>query len=272
MSTSKSKTKSKSSRSRSSGSQTRRTSSKQKGRGTSSRRRSSSKRPVQSGPGPIARLLRALGRAIAAIWLGIAHAFGALVRSVGGVARDLDPEHRRDGVGLTFVGLALITAASVWWDLPGAVGDTVRSMIAGSMGVVGWVVPLAMLLIAWRTLRRPENNGPPGRQIIGWTAMALGVMGMVHIAHGVPRPAGGSEQMREAGGAIGYFTSAILVDLFRTNLVAVPLLVLLTLFGLLVTTGTPVYAIPTRLGTLRDRLLLRKPDPEADDKAGSTRR
>jgi len=195
------------------------------------------------------------------------------VRSIGGVARDLDPEHRRDGVGLTFVGLALIVAASVWWDLPGAVGDTVRSVIAGSMGVVGWVMPLAMLLIAWRTLRRPENNGPPGRQIIGWTAMTLGILGMVHIAHGVPRPAGGSEAMREAGGAIGYFTSAILVDLFRTNLVAIPLLVLLTLFGLLVTTATPVYAVPTRVGTLRDRVLLRKPDPEADAKAGgSTRR
>jgi S-DNA-T family DNA segregation ATPase FtsK/SpoIIIE len=195
------------------------------------------------------------------------------VRSVGGVARDLEPEHRRDGVGLTFVGLALIVAASVWWNLPGAAADTIRSVIAGSMGVVGWVVPLAFLLIAWRTLRRPENNAPRGRQIIGWTALSLGVMGLVHIAHGVPRPAGGSEEMREAGGAIGYLTSAILVDLFRTNLVAIPLLVLLTLFGVLVTTATPVYAIPTRLGTLRDRLLMRNPDLEADAKAGkSTRR
>jgi DNA segregation ATPase FtsK/SpoIIIE, S-DNA-T family len=194
------------------------------------------------------------------------------VRSVGGVARDLEPEHRRDGVGLTFVGLALVVAASVWWDLPGAAGDTIRSVIAGSMGVVGWVVPFAFLLIAWRTLRRPENNGPRGRQIVGWTALSLGVMGLVHIAHGVPRPAGGSEEMREAGGAIGYFTSAILVDLFRTNLVAIPLLVLLTLFGVLVTTATPVYAIPTRLGTLRDRLLLRKPDAEAEAGKSSRRR
>src|SRR5690606_35152647 len=121
-----------SSRSRSSGSQTRRTSSR-----TSSR----TSRPVRTGPGPIARVLRALGRAIAAIWLGIAHAFGALVRSVGGVARDLEPEHRRDGVGLFFVGLALIVSASIWWEMPGPVGDATRSVIAGSMGVVGWGVP-----------------------------------------------------------------------------------------------------------------------------------
>ena len=259
--------KSKSSRSRSSGSQTRRSSSKKSSsRGAPSRTRTSASRPVRTGPGPIAHVFRALGRAIAALWLGIAHAIGALVRSVGGVARELDPEHRRDGVGLTFVGLALIVAASIWWDMPGAVGDTVRSVIAGSMGIVGWAVPPALLIMAWRTLRRPDRNGPAGRQVVGWTAMTLGVMGLVHIAHGVPRPAGGSEQMREAGGAVGYFTSAILVDLFRTNLVVVPLLVLLTLFGLLVTTGTPVYAIPSRLAALRDRLLFRRPadtDPAA---------
>jgi S-DNA-T family DNA segregation ATPase FtsK/SpoIIIE len=259
-----SKAKSKSSRSRSSGSQTRRTSSRKRSN-TSARKRSSSSRPVRSGPGPIARVLSAFGRGIAAIWLGVAHAIGALVRSVGGVARDLDPEHRRDGVGLTFVGLALIVAASIWWDMPGAVGDTVRSVIAGSMGVVGWAVPPAMLVIAWRTLRRPDRNGPAGRQVIGWTALTLGVMGLVHIAHGLPRPAGGSEAMRDAGGAVGYFTSAILVDLFRTYAVAIPLLVLFTLFGLLVVTGTPVYAIPTRLATLRDRLLLRKPAESAED-------
>ena len=142
-----------------------------------------------------------------------------------------------------------------------------RSVIAGSMGVVGWAVPPAMLVIAWRTLRRPERNGPAGRQVVGWTALTLGVMGLVHIAHGLPRPAGGSEEMRDAGGAVGYFTSAILVDLFRTNYVAIPLLVLLTLFGLLVTTGTPVYAIPSRLTTLRDRLL-RRPTELADEESG----
>jgi|RhiMetdeSRZDD1v2_1073273.scaffolds.fasta_scaffold19196_4 DNA segregation ATPase FtsK/SpoIIIE, S-DNA-T family len=226
--------------------------------------RSSGSRPVRTGPGLIVRAIGGFFRAIAAIWLGFAHAIGALVRSVGGVARDLDPEHRRDGVGLAFVGLALIVSASIWWDMPGAVGDTVRSVVAGSMGVVGWAIPPALLVIAWRTLRRPESNGPAGRQIVGWTALTLGVMGLVHLAHGLPRPAGGSEEMRNAGGAVGYFTSALLVDLFRTDVVVIPLLVLLTLFGLLVTTGTPVYAIPGRLATLRDRILGKPAEPDKE--------
>ena len=52
--------------------------------------------------------------------------------------------------------------------------------------------------------------------------------------------------MREAGGAVGYIGSAMIADLFRSTLIAVPLLVLLTFFGLLVVTATPVYQIPAR--------------------------
>ena len=49
------------------------------------------------------------------------------------------------------------------------------------------------------------------------------------------------------------------MDLLRSTLVVVPLLVLLALFGVLVITGTPVYQVPARLAELRDRLLGRTP-------------
>ena len=154
-------------------------------------------------------------------------------------------------------------AAAVWWDLPGEVADGVRTVVAGSVGVLGWAVPVLLLAVAWRTLRHPDRNGPPGRQVIGWSALAFGVLGLIHIAHGVPRPSDQDpEAMREAGGAIGYFTSAILVDLFRTTVVAVPLLVLVAGFGVLVVTGTP-GARRSRSASARPAtsLLRRKPPP-----------
>jgi len=46
---------------------------------------------------------------------------------------------------------------------------------------------------------------------------------------------------------------------------AVPLLLLLTVFGILVTTATPVHQVPTRLRLLRDRLLLRRPPEPAPE-------
>ncbi len=182
---------------------------------------------------------------------------GALARSIGSTARDLAPEHRRDGLGLTLIGLAVVVASAVWWDLPGRVGDTVRTVVTGSVGLLGWAVPLVLLAVAWRTLRHPDRNGPAGRQVIGWGALSCGVLGLVHIAHEVPRPAD-PEAMRAAGGAIGYVVSAVLVDLFRTSIVAVPLLVLLAVFGVLVVAATPVHAIPDRVRSGLT-VLLRRP-------------
>src|SRR5262245_13806216 len=172
---------SKSSRSGSSGSQSRRTSSTRK-RG-SSRSRSRSSSAGRRGPGLLTVLVTGIGRALRAIWLGIAHVLGAVVRSIGSTARDLDPEHRRDGLGLLLVGLAVVVSAAVWWRLPGEVGDVLRAVVEGSVGIAAYAVPLLLLLAAWRFMRNPERTGPAGRPIIGWTAMALGILGLIHIQH-----------------------------------------------------------------------------------------
>ena len=58
--------------------------------------------------------------------------------------------------------------------------------------------------------------------------------------------------------------SKLLLDLLGSPTVVVALLVLLSLFGILVITATPVYQVPARLAALRDQLLGRTvPDEEA---------
>ena len=193
---------------------------------------------------------------LVAVWMGIAHGLGATARSIGRTARDLDPEHRRDGVGLLLVALAVISAAAVWWELPGAIMDVARTIVSGSVGKVGWLVPLMLVLIGWRNMRDPEHNGPAGRQVVGWASLAFGVLGIVHIAAGNPQPTlGDTTSLRTAGGALGYVVSSLLLDLLRTVYVVVPLLALMALFGVLVITATPVYQVPARLAEARDRLL-----------------
>ncbi len=205
----------------------------------------------------------ALGHGVAAIWLGIAHAVGATARRIGRSARDLEPEHRRDGLGLFLFGIALISAAAVWWQLPGAIMEGTRTVVAGSVGKVGWLVPLMLVWIGWRNLRDPETNGPAGRQVIGWVALAFGVLGVVHIAAGNPHPvAGDASDLQDAGGAVGYVVSSLMLDLLRTAYVVVPLLLLLAAFGILVITATPVYQVPVRLAAFRDRMLGRTPSAE----------
>ncbi|WP_322921763.1 FtsK/SpoIIIE family DNA translocase [Nocardioides renjunii] len=244
------------------------TSSRGRSGSTASKRRPAARpapRAVRNGAGPVSRAFGALARGVAAVWLGIAHAVGAVARSIGRSARDLDPEHRRDGAGLFLIGVALVVAAAVWWQLPGGVMDFARSATAGAVGKVGWLVPLFLVYAGWRTLRDPERNGPVGRQVIGWAAFGLGLLGIVHIANGNPQPVlGDASNLQEAGGAVGYVTSSLLLDLMQTPYVVVPLLVLLGTFGILIITATPVYQVPVKLAALRDKALGRSAaEPEA---------
>ena len=229
---------------------------------STAKRKPAARKPApRTGPGPVAVVVGGVARALTAIWLGIAGAVGAVARSIGHSAAELEPEQRRDGVGFGIVALAIVVAASVWWQVPGAVADGVRAATTGSVGLLAWAVPIVLAVIAWRTLRHPDRNGPVGRQVIGWSAMSGGVLGLVHLAHGVPRP-DDMPAVRDAGGAVGFLFSAIPVDLLRSPFAVAPILVLLVVFGLLVVTATPLHAVPTRLREARDKALCRSAEPQ----------
>ncbi len=89
--------------------------------------------------------------------------------------------------------------------------------------------------------------------VIGWSALSLGVLGLMHVANGSPLPSLGDNAVRHAGGTIGFLVAAPL-ESGLTVWLTVPLLVLLGGFGVLVVTGTPVNGIPQRLTQMRDFL------------------
>jgi DNA segregation ATPase FtsK/SpoIIIE, S-DNA-T family len=233
------------------------------------RNRRPAPRAVRTGRGPIATFFTALFRGVAAVWLAVAHGMGAVARRVGHGARDLEPEHRRDGIGLFIFALALVSAAAVWFQLGGPLMGGVRVAVTGCVGKVGWLVPLMLVVLGWRNLRNPVHNGPAGRQVVGWSALGIGLLGIVHIAEGDPQPVSGDAgPLREGGGAIGYVVSSLLLDLLRTPYVVVPVLLLLSFFGVLVISATPLYKVPSRLASARERALGRQP---AEDEEPTTR-
>ena len=194
-----------------------------------------------------------IASALAAAWMVAAHAVGFAARGLGRSAADLDPMHRRDGLGLTFLGAALVVAATTWFHLGNAVGKLMTDVVRGGFGSMAWALPVLLALLAWRYLRHPGRNAETGRIVIGGLALTVGVLGLVHIAHGTPSPADGTGAIRAAGGFIGYFASAPLVAAV-TPWVAAPLLALVCGFGLLVITGTPLHRVPERLAGLRSSL------------------
>ncbi|MEV7791426.1 DNA translocase FtsK [Streptomyces sp. NPDC087512] len=212
--------------------------------------------PAPSPTGGVYRIARAL-------WLGIAHAVGAVFRGIGQGARNLDPAHRKDGVALLLLGIALIVAAGTWADLKGPVGDLVEILVTGAFGRLDLLAPILFGAVAVRLIRHPEKPEANGRIVIGLSALVIGVLGQVHIACGSPARSAGMQAIRDAGGLIGW-GAATPLSYTMTDVLAVPLLVLLTVFGLLVVTATPVNAVPQRLRQLGVRLGLVS-DPVAED-------
>ena len=203
-------------------------------------------KPAPSPTGGVYRLVRAA-------WLGVAHAIGAVLRSVGRGARGLDPAHRKDGLALSLLGLALVVAAGTWSKPAGPVGSLVEIVVTGAFGRLDLLVPILIGAMAVRLIRHPERPEANGRIVVGLSALVIGVLGQVHMACGSPGRGEGTAAIRDAGGLIGWAASRPLIFTMG-EVLAVPLLVLVTVFGLLVVTATPVNAVPQRLRLLAVRL------------------
>jgi S-DNA-T family DNA segregation ATPase FtsK/SpoIIIE len=220
--------------------------------GKTSARRSSrpiprARRSTRAGVGTV------VGRGIGALWMGLAHSVGWVARGVGrqaATAKDIEPEHRRDGAGLLLLGVAILVGVGVYAGSAGPVGAWVADTVRLFFGGLSVLLPLLLLYGAIRLMRKPADPEHRGRTLVGWTALIVSTASLLHIAQ---QPADDIE-MDNAGGLIGYGVGALLQRAV-TGWVAVPLLILLFLFGLLVITATPISKIPERLMLLLDVLL-----------------
>ncbi|RKF27062.1 FtsK/SpoIIIE family DNA translocase [Micromonospora globbae] len=213
-------------------------------------------RPARPGPAVYA------GRAVGALWMGLAHGVGWAVRAAGrqaASARELDPEHRRDGAGLLLFGLALLSAVGIWFSGAGPVGHRLADSVRLFLGAIAVVVPVLLGIGAWRLMRQPADPEHRGRGLVGWGSMLVATAAMLHIGQNPVDPV----QRDYAGGLLGAAIGSLL-ERAVTAWVAMPLLILLLLFGLLVVTATPINKIPERLGLLAGSLVA---PPSTQDEA-----
>ena len=176
---------------------------------------------------------------------------------------------KRDGTAFFLIGLSIIIAAFEWWNIPGAISDGVRGIVEGTFGRVALALPVVFTCYAIRLFLRGDDNRGNNRILIGMIFGLLAASGLAHIAAGNPTFTNSREAMANGGGALGFVVSSPLV-IATTVYVAVPLLVLLGLFSLLVVTATPVRAIPRRLTDLYYRLT-GGARPQTDAEAGETK-
>ncbi|SDY01940.1 DNA segregation ATPase FtsK/SpoIIIE, S-DNA-T family [Amycolatopsis xylanica] len=165
-----------------------------------------------------------------------------MARTVGRT-RELEAEHRRDGLALGLIAIGLIAAVGVWWQAAGPIGRWVEIGTRFILGAGAVTLPLAMIVTAVALMRSEPRPETRPRMVIGTLLVTLAVLGMLHIFTGLPEE---TDFQMYAGGVIGAFAGGLLVK-GVTSWVAVPLLILVLGFGVLVFTGTPVREIPHRL-------------------------
>ncbi|MEW9547885.1 DNA translocase FtsK [Nonomuraea sp. NPDC050783] len=210
-----------------------------------------------------------VGKLIVGLWMLFAGGVGSMARALGRNARELDPAHRRDGLGLAWLAAAIVLASMTWRNADGAVSGVVNGAVHGVFGSLAWALPLLLGLLAWRYMRHPDQNADTGRMVIGWAALLVGVLGVIHVANDTPYPAGegqGMDKVSAAGGMVGFIVSAPPMSILP-SWITIPLLLLLSVFGVLVITATPVHRIPERLTELKHLLFERQAEPQPREPA-----
>ena len=183
-----------------------------------------------------------IGRGVAAVWGALALVVGTVARGIGRGARDLDPEHRRDGLGLSLIAAAVIVAAATWFRVDGWFIAWSGAIAITLFGALAWMAPLILLALAWRFLRHPDQNAATGRLVIGAGAVIVGIVGIWHLTHAHPTPSSGGTAMDAAGGVIGWIGTAPVVAAVGP-IVSGIVLAIVAFFGILVVTGTSVQAL-----------------------------
>ncbi|MDH6193466.1 S-DNA-T family DNA segregation ATPase FtsK/SpoIIIE [Mycobacterium frederiksbergense] len=213
-------------------------------RSAAQRRKPAARKPAarRQQASPVAVAGQKLGQGARAGWLMLAKGAGSTARSVGR-ARDIEPGHRRDGVALALLGIAVVVAASSWFDAARPVGqwiDTALRTVIGGPVVLVPVVLGAIALVLMRTEPDPESRP---RLILGSAMITLPLLGLWHLWSGSPQD---PIARQHAAGFVGFAIGGPLAD-GLTEWIAAPLLFIGVLFGLLLVTGTTIREVPATL-------------------------
>ena len=170
----------------------------------------------------------------------LAKGAGSTARSVGR-ARDLEPGHRRDGIALALLGIAVVIAASSWFDAARPVGQWIDTFLRVLIGSAVVLVPIVLAAIAVVLMRTEPDPDARPRLILGAAMITLPTLGLWHLWAGSPMDPTGRQH---ATGFLGFAIGGPLSE-GLTEWIAAPLLFIGALFGVLLVTGTTIREVPS---------------------------
>ncbi len=151
----------------------------------------------------------------------------------------------RDALGIGLVVLALLAILGLWFDSAGPVGRGLDWLLHSAFGIVAVVFPV--LALYWGlVLLRGTAEQDRLRMFIGFAIAMVGVLALISLWQGNPRPFASQVRMSEAAGLLGALASWPLGKLV-SKIGVVIVWGGAVLLGLLIFTGTPLSAVWERI-------------------------
>ncbi len=149
-----------------------------------------------------------------------------------------------DGAALGVFALALILGGALWFDVGGAVGQGIAGGFSFVIGAGALIVPVLLCGLAWILMvgvQSTQRSHP--RLALGVALIVLSALGMIHIFAGQPST---TPAKAVAGGIVGQLVGSPMAMAFSKYL-AVPLLILLLVYGALQVTGMSITEVSSLL-------------------------
>ncbi len=194
-------------------------------------------KPPADGAGPLVKA-----------WMGLAHLTGGAFRLFG--RETLAKEERRDGVPFLLVLLAIAGIVVEWFLGGDEVARTMSNWTFGLLvGRLAAAIPVVLVLFAAWLFRHPSTVHDNTRIGIGTGLLLLAVAGIVHLSSGMATPGMGVAALGASGGVLGWLVVWPFAQL-GAPWVALPLLLAIAFFSVLIITKTPPNRIGRRLHEL----------------------
>ncbi len=195
-------------------------------------------------------------------WHAVAKAIGSAIRGISRASQELDPKDHRDASALSLVALGVAAIAGTWAHGDNIFGNAIHAFLYGALGMVAIAAPVIFFYFALRTFRKPDDKQGLGREIVGVLVILISFCGLAHFQNNSLdlKPITGLTALREGGGQIGYYTAFSLKKIVGGSFLAVPILLIVVFFGLLVVTATPMSSVISRIKVVIIWLKSKRPE------------
>ncbi|MBV7363862.1 DNA translocase FtsK [Actinomycetaceae bacterium TAE3-ERU4] len=167
----------------------------------------------------------------------------------------MNPALRRDGLALGLVALSVIVALREWFHISGLAGTAIHHVAAGFLGLYSVLLPAVGIGVVVALYRQNTRPLALAHWLIGALGIAVALTGITHISFGAPSIYDFS-QIESAGGILGWvFAQPLNVLLSAWG--AIPVLILLALYAVMVATDTPISSVPQILRGWKENLMER---------------